>query len=361
MIQWSLTPIGPAVGPAGVTRRRGTAIWRPALVDHCGIRKSAVRCRAGPCRLRFHSMPLPSNDRSRTSAAERAAESAVGDVTFREFASTDDAHACVTVQREIWGSEFDDNVPASLLHVATHVGGLAIGAFAPDDSMLGFVFSLVGTRDGETVHWSHMLAVRKSAQGLGIGRRLKEAQRAELARRGVSRVFWTFDPLQARNAHLNLNRLGVQVVDYVANMYGVTRSPLHHGLPTDRLIVVCPTGGSHLMSRPHGDGLAAPPSAESRAPSSNGTLPVLTPFPRVEDVPLDIRASRAAAVLIEIPSDLQQVVSKSPSVAAEWRRATRKHFQWALRSAYEVVGLKRDPVTSRSYYVLADVPRVTSI
>ena len=96
-------------------------------------------------------------------------------------------------------------------------------------------------RDGKPIHWSHMLGVREDVRGMGVGRHLKEMQRAELARRGITRVLWTFDPLQARNAHLNFNRLGVRLIDYVENMYGITASPLHHGLATDRLVVMLPT------------------------------------------------------------------------------------------------------------------------
>jgi predicted GNAT superfamily acetyltransferase len=299
-------------------------------------------------------MPLPSNDRSHHSAAGPSADSSDADVTFRLFASPDDARACVAVQEEIWGAKFDDYVAASLLHVATYIGGLAIGAFAPNGTMLGFVFSLVGTRGGETVHWSHMLAVREHAQGSGIGRRLKEAQRAELARRGIARVFWTFDPLQARNAHLNFNRLGVHVVDYVPNMYGVTRSPLHLGLPTDRLIVVSPTHVSDSTRSVPGATLNTPTRAASSAHRSNGQLPVLTPFPRPGDLALELRAPRVARFLIEIPSDLQQLASKSAADAGEWRRATRDHFQWALGNNYAVAGLERDSITSRAYYVLTD-------
>ena len=77
---------------------------------------------------------------------------------------------------------------------------------------------------------------------MGIGRRLKEYQRATLAARGINREFWTFDPLQAQNAHLNINRLGVRVIDYVVDMYGSMGSPLHFGVATDRLIVECTTG-----------------------------------------------------------------------------------------------------------------------
>jgi predicted GNAT superfamily acetyltransferase len=257
-------------------------------------------------------------------------------VTFRPFASVDDCNACVALQQEIWGAAFADHVPASLLRVITYIGGLALGAFAGDGALLGFVFGFAGVLDEQPVHWSHMLAVRQSAQGLGLGRTLKEMQRAELARRGVPRMLWTFDPLQARNAHINLNRLGVRIVDYVTNMYGITGSPLHHGMATDRLIVECATGG-------------AAPGATPPLTLTEARAPILTPAPRAGDVQFDPAHSHAPVVLIEIPADLQVV-----GQLVEWRTATREHFQWALRSGYQVVRLHRDPVATRAFYVLHD-------
>ena len=188
-------------------------------------------------------MPLDL-DRSRTprSAGAVAGPESVehSGITYRSFATTDDAVACVELQGEIWGSAFD-RVPASLIKVAAAIGGLAIGAFGSNGTLVGFVFSLAGMRDGQPIHWSHMLGVREDVRGIGVGRHLKELQREEIARRGISRVLWTFDPLQARNAHLNFNRLGVSLIDYVENMYGITASPLHLGLATDRLVVMLPT------------------------------------------------------------------------------------------------------------------------
>ena len=184
-----------------------------------------------------------------------------------------------------------------------------------------------------------MLAVTREARGAGIGRRIKEWQRAELARRGVGRLFWTFDPLQARNAHLNLNRLGVQVMEYVVNMYGSSASRLHHGLETDRLIVSWPTDG---QTTAHSMPLTAEP------------LPILTPFPRPGDQRLDVGAATnvPAIALIEIPAELDELAARSPTAAAVWRAATRQHFQWALSHQYAITGLRRHPVATRAFYVI---------
>ena len=275
--------------------------------------------------------------RSPTSRAPHEGEGErEGDVIIRPLATTDEYVECVAIQSETWGAEYDERVPPALLQVAAKVGGLVIGAFAPDGALQGFVFSLAGEKDGERVHWSHMLAVRASARGAGIGRLLKEYQRAELARRGVTRLYWTFDPLQARNAHLNVNRLGVDVIDYVVDMYGTSRSPLHFGIPTDRLVVMWRT----TDSRRHA------------APSDDSQLPILTGFPQPGDNVLNGDQVHATSALIEIPLDVQRVVDESPATAAAWRASSRQHFQWAIRHGFAVTALRRDAETRRAFYVI---------
>lgn len=260
-----------------------------------------------------------------------------GDIRVRTIGSLEHFHACADLQAEVWGREFSERVPSTLLQVATYVGGIVFGAFTAGDELVGFLFGLTGVQGAEVVHWSHLLGVRDSARNQGVGRLLKEAQRNELAKRGVRRMLWSFDPLVAKNAYLNLNRLGARVVEYVPNMYGTTTSPLHYGIATDRLIVSIDTSAD--------------------APSSNsvdtqpGKLPVLTPAPQDGDVSLE-DTSPPPALWIEIPSDIRQVIEQSPPSAIVWREAVRTHFQWALMRGYVVVALHRDPVTSRSYFLL---------
>jgi predicted GNAT superfamily acetyltransferase len=259
------------------------------------------------------------------------------DVRIREVSTLTEFRACVDLQAEVWGPQYTDSVPASLLQVATYVGGVVLGAFTATDELVGFLFGLTGIDEGEIVHWSHLLGVRDSARNLGVGRLLKEAQRTELAKRGVKRMSWTFDPLVAKNAYLNLNRLGARVVEYVPNMYGTTTSPLHYGIATDRLIVSVDTH-------------ASAPTRDATEPAP-APLPVLTREPRDGDVALDLSAP-PPALWIEVPSDIRQVIEHSPSAGAAWRNAVREHFQWALARGYEVKELQRDAVASRSFYLL---------
>ncbi|MGH7619708.1 MAG: hypothetical protein ACREPM_21040, partial [Gemmatimonadaceae bacterium] len=189
------------------------------------------------------------------------------------------------------------------------------------------------------VHWSHMLGVRPDAREMGIGRRLKEYQRAMLARRGVAREFWTFDPLQARNAHLNVNRLAVRVIDYVVDMYGSTGSPLHFGVATDRLIVECATGAQTKTTPPSGATL-----------EQYGRAPILTPEPRPGDIVF--QGESPTVVLLEIPADVERVTAQAPEALERWRTATRMHFQWAFLHGYRVTALHRDRLAARAFYVL---------
>ncbi len=256
----------------------------------------------------------------------------------REIASHAEYHACVALQCEVWGEEFE-RVPASMLQVATYVGGVCLGAFTPEGELCGFVFGLAGTIDGMPTHWSHLLGVREAARNLGVGRLLKEHQRRLLASRGIATMCWTFDPLIAKNAHLNLNLLGARVVRYMPDMYGITQSPLHNGLATDRLLVSCPTAQPERVI----NGVTA---------AEYGAVPVLTPAPWPGDDVLRRGGRESVALRIEVPTDFRQLIARSPAAAVAWHHALREHFLWALGAGYVVTGLQRDSLNSRSFYTL---------
>lgn len=140
------------------------------------------------------------------------------------------------VQQQTWGFSDRDVVPAAIFSVAHHFGGQALGAFEAE-RMVGFALALGTVEQGHTHLHSHMVAVLPDFQDQGLGRLLKLAQREDALHRGISQIFWTFDPLQSRNAFLNIARLGGLGVRYLPNLYGQTSSPLHSGLPTDRLLI----------------------------------------------------------------------------------------------------------------------------
>lgn len=156
-------------------------------------------------------------------------------VELRRCHGIEDFRACVGLQKEVWNFSDAELVPLRMFVVADKVGGQVMGAFE-GDSMVGFALSVPGTRSGHIYLHSHMLAVRKEHRNSGLGRRLKLMQREDALARGIELIEWTFDPLEIKNAYLNIEKLGAIARRYNINQYGITSSPLQGGLPSDRLI-----------------------------------------------------------------------------------------------------------------------------
>jgi len=154
---------------------------------------------------------------------------------IRHCQGVEEMRACVGLQRDVWGFADEDLVPLRLFVVAEKVGGQVIGAF-DGERMIGFTMSVPGHRAGRLYLHSHMLAVLPEYQNRGMGRRLKLFQREDALSKGIDWIEWTFDPLEIKNAFLNIERLGAIVRRYNINQYGITSSPLQGGLPTDRLV-----------------------------------------------------------------------------------------------------------------------------
>lgn len=273
---------------------------------------------------------------------------------IRPLEAWDELTACEALQREVWGEGFGDVIPASLLKVVREIEGVVSGAFEPEDGLVGFVFGLTGTRDGRPVHWSHMLAVREGYRGRGLGRRLKEHQRRLLLEAGIGEALWTFDPLVARNAHFNLNRLGARVVDYAPQMYGRTGSRLHEGLGTDRFVVAWDLEAYDPEERDDAAGRPRPPAGRPRAAGGPARSPDGLPvggasdagaFPRADD-----GGDLPPVVRVEIPSDVHAVRDEDPDEAARWRERTREAFLSGLDAGYRITGFVPGP--DRGFYVL---------
>ena len=156
-------------------------------------------------------------------------------IAIRHCQGLEELRACVALQKEVWNFSDAELVPLRMFVVAEKVGGQVMGAFAGND-MVGFALSVPGTRSGQVYLHSHMLAVRKDHRNSGLGRRLKLFQREDALARGIDLIEWTFDPLEIKNAYLNVEKLGAISRRYNINQYGITSSPLQGGLPSDRLI-----------------------------------------------------------------------------------------------------------------------------
>jgi len=147
-----------------------------------------------------------------------------------------DFEQCVEIQLAVWGYSDSDLIPKRVFIVAERIGGQVLGAY-DGKTLVGFAMAFPGYRDGRSYLHSHMLAVLPEYRNEGLGRRLKLAQRDDALARGIELMEWTFDPLEIKNAHLNIARLGAIARRYLRNIYGPSTSPLQGGLPTDRLIV----------------------------------------------------------------------------------------------------------------------------
>ena len=157
------------------------------------------------------------------------------DITVRPLHTLEEFQLCVQIAREVWGDSELDTEPYITFVIAHHTGGQVLGAF-DGDTLVGFTKALIGLHERTPYLHSHMTGVLPSHRDRRVGRLLKLFQREDALRRGIRLIEWTFDPLETKNAHFNLNRLGAICRDYIPNFYGITTSPLHRGLPTDRLL-----------------------------------------------------------------------------------------------------------------------------
>jgi predicted GNAT superfamily acetyltransferase len=207
------------------------------------------------------------------------------EIQIRKCTTLADFHRCVEIQKSVWVESDLETEPYTTFVVANQTGGQVLGAF-DGPTMVGFTMALVGVRDKTPYLHSHMTGVLPEYRDRKIGRGLKLFQREEALSRDIRLIEWTFDPLETRNAHFNLNRLGAIVRTYIPNFYGITSSPLHRNLPTDRLLaewhldskrVIAaindltpdPTEAPAVIHIPNlGAGLARPAQGESASPAS---------------------------------------------------------------------------------------------
>ena len=185
-------------------------------------------------------------------------------ILIRDCSSLEELRECVALQRAVWGFADADLIPTRFFVVARKIEGQVIGAFAPPGKLVGFCLAVPALHGPRVYLHSHMLAVLPEFRGRGLGCRLKLEQRRNALARGIRRIEWTFDPLEGWNAYLNLERLGAIARRYVSNHYGVSSSPLHRGLPTDRLIAEWWLDSARAVACAAGEEGSPKPSQEIR-------------------------------------------------------------------------------------------------
>lgn len=268
---------------------------------------------------------------------------------IRPLAAVDEVRACEDLQFVAWQMpNYREVVPLHMMVAVVKGGGLLLGAF-DGDQLVGFVFGFPGvTAGGRLKHYSHMLAVRPGAQSQGIGRRLKLAQREAILARGIDLITWTYDPLESRNATLNLTKLGVVCRTYIRDLYGAMTDGLNAGLPTDRFEVEWWLAGERVARRLAGqDG---GPPAGGVPVNVTGPAPGVFRQPGRIDLSLD-----APAVEVEVPADYQALKAGAPALALEWRLATRQVFETYFAAGYTTIDFAGRIVEGevRNYYLLA--------
>jgi len=225
-------------------------------------------------------------------------------------------------------------VPLHLLLTVQKNGGLVLGAFDAQGTMVGFVFGFLGMTDqGQVKHCSHMAGVLPEYQGQQIGYRLKLAQREHVLAQGLDLATWTYDPLEGSNASLNIGKLGVICRTYLRDVYGDTGIQLHLGLPTDRFEIEWWVGSQRVEERLESrhSKLTLGKALDMGAERVNRTEFDGRGFLRSET---DDRAPGAEAVLIEIPADFQAIKSADMGLAREWQAQTREIFENCFGAGY---------------------------
>jgi len=264
----------------------------------------------------------------------------IDDRTFliRDVAGEAEHHAIEEIQKEAWGFNDLDIVPAATLIATQHAGGIVLGAFE-GDCMIGFAYAFPAFEEGRTSMHSHMLAVRPEYRNYHAGFYLKLAQRERVLEKGLDEVTWTFDPLQSLNAHLNFSKLGVVSRRYLVNFYGeASSSPLHQGFGTDRLWVSWLLNSdrvkqcisrepSHRASRVVASSNEAGAFIQSALIYSEGGRPLLGDFGS---------GLAAARCTIEIPQNINAIKESDPELGTEWRAATRAAFLAAVEAGFLV-------------------------
>lgn len=253
-------------------------------------------------------------------------------ITIAPFRSLADYKTCEDIQREVWHCQDIDVVPVPLLLAVSRTGGIILGAYNSIGEMIGFVFSMLGWKDGESVYHSHMLAVRVAYRNFDVGFKLKFAQRKEALKRKVAAVTWTFDPMQPLNAYFTLGKLGASAVSYEEDCYGETTSLLDRGLPTDRMIAHWNLENGFVVDRlEHGPGRRDLRKELKQKPVINQLVETAPGMMNSSPVKLNCTSNQ---FLFEVPYNLPEIKNRDLGIALEWQGKLRQVFRHYFKKDY---------------------------
>lgn len=264
-------------------------------------------------------------------------------VLIRKLKKHEEFERLVHIQKVVWGHSDVNLTPAHQFCVHIRMGAILLGAFV-DGTLAGFVYSFPALLDGVRTQHSHLLAVLPEFQGLGLGKKLKWAQRREALKQGIGLITWTYDPMQAKNANLNLHTLRVRSRNYFPNFYGnVPSLCLGPGIPTDRLLMEWEIGqkkraGSRADRRKRAAGPSLPKALERAARSGDG-FPMPAP-PRL--------GLKDRTVLAEVPPNVASLRGR-PDLIDAWQAGLRSVLQSYFKRGYAAVDFIYG---ERCFYVL---------
>ncbi len=252
-------------------------------------------------------------------------------IIIRDIHDVSEMRLVERLEKEVWGLNDLDVVPMMQLVATIHAGGILIGAF-DQESLVGFAYGFISIEDGALAHHSHMLAVKSTHRNRDLGRRLKLAQRESALQQGITRMTWTFDPLQSLNARFNFRKLGAISDRYIVNFYGESTPSFLHRNGTDRLWTTWLHDSRRVRERT-ADGARntdddvrfskAVSLVELRADDS----------PQVNEWRLTSDHER---VSIQIPTNISALEQIHFEIARAWREVTRRAFTDALAAGYVV-------------------------
>lgn len=255
-------------------------------------------------------------------------------IAIRDIEEIAEMREIEDLQCDVWGSDDRDVVPYTVLAATKEVGGIIVGAF-DGPAMVGFAFSVLGRENDCLVHHSHMLGVKASHRNFNLGYKLKLAQRDRALAQGITRMTWTFDPLQSLNAYFNFDKLGVLADQYKINFYGETTSSFLHQIGTDRLWATWLLDSTRVCRR-------LQPGARRVLDDEEGIATLVRNGENNEP-----QRNRSAGVLgverliLEIPIDINTLQSESSELGVRWREVTREAFTEAVAAGYLVEEFQR--------------------
>lgn len=261
-----------------------------------------------------------------------ASATETSNIVVREIKGQKELRAVEELQKEVWGVPDLDVVPLTQMVAVQAADGILLGAF-DGETLVGFVFGFVSLEHGQTTHHSHMLAIKTDYRNFDLGSRLKLAQRERVLAQGINLMTWTFDPLQSLNAYINFNKLGVFSNRYFINFYGEDATSFLHQTGTDRLWITWDLTNRHRESQ-----IDKELFKENFGQITPLVKVGVDEFPLSSELEEGLEANHA---LIEIPSNINELVKRNNELAGKWRESTRRAFTEAIKKGFLVENFYR--------------------